>query len=162
MVPLKQWICDTCQEVIEKPEDGWLEWVKDRSSNPSKRHSFNIIHQLAASPRQPRGDCYQHADKAARQDLALERLVEKDGLVRFMPFLDPGPLHDPDAENVIQPSQVREIVEIMRRLYVPYFEEARLCWEAASSNGEFDGDNEYSSYTESKLKRILDEYRNFR
>lgn len=27
--PLKQWICDTCGEIIEAPHDGWLEWVTD-------------------------------------------------------------------------------------------------------------------------------------
>ena len=37
LIPLKQWICDSCGEVIEKPEDGWLDLNGTRTKWPLLR-----------------------------------------------------------------------------------------------------------------------------
>jgi len=27
LIPLQQWLCDDCHQIIEQPKDGWLEWL---------------------------------------------------------------------------------------------------------------------------------------
>ena len=54
--PLHQFICDECENLIEKIEDGWLEWL-----NPPDKpvHGFRIVHVAGASPRfNQGGNCY--------------------------------------------------------------------------------------------------------
>ena len=45
--PLEQFICDECGELIEKLEDGWLEWIDD-CKNPihSPYRSNPLCHAL--------------------------------------------------------------------------------------------------------------------
>ena len=33
------WICDSCGEKITKPEDGFIEWLRDNKSN-----KFHLVH----------------------------------------------------------------------------------------------------------------------
>lgn len=33
LTPLKQWICDSCGGIIEKPKDGWWEYIHDMKSD---------------------------------------------------------------------------------------------------------------------------------
>lgn len=40
--PLKQWVCDVCGEVIEKPEDGYVVWNDD---DEFRYFDFTVIHQ---------------------------------------------------------------------------------------------------------------------
>ena len=28
--PLKQFYCDSCNQIIEKPKDGWVEWLNKK------------------------------------------------------------------------------------------------------------------------------------
>ncbi len=42
LIPLKQWVCDSCGGVIEKPEDGWFEWYTEM--NLSLDTGFRIVH----------------------------------------------------------------------------------------------------------------------
>ncbi|MDH5468489.1 MAG: hypothetical protein OEY25_13820, partial [Candidatus Aminicenantes bacterium] len=43
--PLKQWICDSCGQVIKTPEDGYVEWlVESEETSFSFQYGFKIIH----------------------------------------------------------------------------------------------------------------------
>jgi hypothetical protein len=48
LVPLKQWICDTCGEVIERPNEGYVQFVD--SNNDGNYDDFVIVHHAAYSP----------------------------------------------------------------------------------------------------------------
>jgi len=60
LTPLQQWICDKCREVIEKPEEGWVEWLTEDGT--LKKGDFKIVHHIAASPLREKGrDCYHYS-----------------------------------------------------------------------------------------------------
>ena len=115
---LKQWICDTCGGIIEQPEDGWFEWHSD---NVTGLHSgFRIVHH--------RVDCMydrQTLDQQNKMDASqpLIQLVGSDGLGSLLNIMAlPRNIHaykrvDSDG-----------LLEIIRRLHLPYWEEARLYW----------------------------------
>jgi hypothetical protein len=47
LIPLQQWYCDTCDELIGKPEEGWLEWMVDEER---QGYGYRICHHFLASP----------------------------------------------------------------------------------------------------------------
>jgi hypothetical protein len=134
--PLQEWICDTCGEVIRSPRDGWVEWLWDAASNG--RHGFKIVHHRPASPR-PKG-CYQYPNTAPKQEGALDGFIGPDGLISLLDFL----AHD----EIIS---IKEFVELVRRLMVPNYEEARQYWPKAVEDG-------IASYSQESLGKIIEEY----
>ena len=152
MKPLQEWVCDFCGNVIRGAENGFFEWVEDNG----KAHSFQIVHHGPASPNHPSGDCYHHTDKDGRKDLPLSEFIPPDGLAALYSFLDVGPYHDPHQKYSLGIQDVREYTEILRRLTIPHYEEARLYWNNAKHNGFFDGANEVSIYEQTTLKRLIE------
>jgi hypothetical protein len=60
MKPLQEWLCDTCGEVIRRPEEGYVEWLQSKEDGVRE---FNIVHHAPASPHWKGAgkgsDCYQ-------------------------------------------------------------------------------------------------------
>ena len=115
------WICDTCGDLIEKPEDGWVEWIEFR--NPSgkiKGKNLRLVHHIMASPlKESESGCYfkeweLEETKGSMCDLSLQAFLGPDGLMRLLFYI-------PDR---ILP--IREIVEMIKRLHVPGYEHARF------------------------------------
>lgn len=52
MKPLEQFLCDECGQPIEKPEQGWLEWLVI----DEQKQGFRIVHHKSYSPRS--SGCY--------------------------------------------------------------------------------------------------------
>jgi hypothetical protein len=147
--PLKQWICDSCGELIQKPEDGYVEWQDGKTK-------FRIIHHRGSSPRKPRSDCFYDPNLRGG-DTALDSLLGDTGRVYLTSWLDAGKEITETPRRSVK--DLREWVELFRRLQVPYFEEARLYFDRAVSDGRLDGANEIYFYLpERGLKDILDEY----
>jgi len=139
--PLQQFICDECGDVIEKVDDGWLEWFDD-TKNPI--HGFRIVHVSGASPRFKKGgNCY-YPESSALSDNHLEHFTGIDGLAWLLSLFDRN-LGDP-----------RELAEIIRRIHILYYEEARQYLERAYNHGFIDS-KDYSQYD---LKRVIQEYGN--
>ncbi|MEE8483079.1 MAG: hypothetical protein V3S46_00645 [Nitrospinota bacterium] len=150
LIPLKQWICDKCGETIEKPEDGWLEWLQKPHEGP---HGYKIVHHSKS-----RGSsCYHYEQHPERSDMHLNSFLGSDGMVPFISALDVGPYHSPKFNNPPL-KDMRNFVETLRRLHLPYYEEARLYWRQAKEDGFFDGANEYSLYMQTTLKEIINKY----
>lgn len=147
---LKQWVCDVCGKIIEKPEDGYVQFHKD---NNGKYDDFIIVHHLLASPRKniSQNGCYIYD-----LDLDLESFLGEKGIGYLLSFLDPGPYHVPDFKSRV--SNIRKWVELMRRLHVPYYEEARLYWNRASADGYFYDSNEIYIYSPENLKDMIEHY----
>lgn len=146
--PLTQFVCDACGEIIENPAQGWLEWQVSSVSGERKLEGFRIIHYAPFSPRRARkgGRCNYPSDGTV-QDTHLEQCLGVDGLARLLAMLERFP------------QSSLEIVEIIRRLHVPFYEEARRHWEAAESDGLFDGANEYYPYMQEVLTTVIERYR---
>lgn len=154
--PLTQFYCDTCGEIINSPEEGWIEWI----SEGNKVHSFRIVHHHAYSPWAvvSRKGCYQHDGKVGTSDNHLnDFLNENYKMANILRFLDIGPYHDPDNKGS-RIVDIREYVEIVRRFTIAYYEEARQYWDEAQSDGYFDGGNELWIYEVDNLKRLVERY----
>ena len=155
--PLQQWMCDKCSGLIEKPADGWFEWLSGHQPDGSNigAHSFKIVHNAMSSTR-GRAGCFHHDDEYDRSDNDLDHWVGPAGMIALLSMLDVGPIIDrhqswagPRVKNI------REFTECFRRLMLPHYEEARLLFRAADADGFFDGANEILVYLPDTLKTII-------
>lgn len=72
-------------------------------------------------------------------------------------MIDPGVYHSPTYRGP-EVSDIREWVEIFRRLFVPYYEEARLYWQQALAENYFDSFNEVYIYQPETLRRLIERF----
>lgn len=150
LLPLKQWVCDTCGEVIKTPEDGWVEFQPD---SEHKYVGFSIVHHKLASPNnESRNGCY-----CQTEGMHLNEYLGVSGLSKLLVFMDVGSYHSPVFQAPTK--NIRNWVEFTRRLQVPYYEEARLYWEKAMRDGFFDSPSETYLYLPDKLKDLVEQYR---
>lgn len=140
---MQQWYCDSCGEVIESVENGWFESYADRD-NLFKEKGFRIVHDN-------RGCMYNenlmYKDGKSVSDSNLDSFTGADGLV--------GLLSKIQLEYV---EDNAELIEIIRRLHVPYYEEARKYHDEAEVDGYFDGENEITRYITRTSKEIINRY----
>jgi hypothetical protein len=140
--PLQEFVCDRCGELIKQPKGGWLEWL---SGDDFKRHGFQVVHHKTYSPNEGECGCY-YDSKLDSAGSHLDDFLGTDGLVTLLSMFE-GSVRDPG-----------ELVEVIRRLHVPNYEEARMYWRTAKEDGYFDGDGKYSSYLQSSLRNLIDKY----
>lgn len=156
--PLEQWVCDTCGDVIEQPSDGWLEWV--RNDADGRVGGFRVVHHYKASPRRSpdpnvrTNGCYRDP-RELPLDLHLHHVLER-GIVHVLSELDLGDVHDPNGKHPGVTS-IREWANLMRRLFVPFYEQARFFF-AEEQRDEGIDDNEVALYESGRLERIIDKY----
>lgn len=160
--PLTQFYCDTCGEIINSPEEGWIEWISkyDEETHSYNTHSFRIVHHYAHSPiaYETNAGCYQHDGEICRHDSHLHHFLSEDyKMANILKFLDIGPIHDPDYKGTSL-TDIREYVEIVRRLTIPHYEEARKYWAEAREDGFFQDANELWIYGVKNLKQLIDTY----
>lgn len=155
MTPLQQWTCDNCGELIKRVQDGYVEWFLDGAN---KNCGFRIVHHAPASPRKrDGGDCYAYTKHPGRLDLALDHFVGPLGVLMMISLIDVGPLLEPNFRGPWV-SDLREWVELFRRLHLPDYEEARRHWSDAQAEGFFDGANEISPYMPESLRAVVERY----
>jgi hypothetical protein len=132
--PLTQFYCDCCGEIIQEPKHGWVEWLTvfdpERGDYIFKGH--RIVHHIAYSPRTGR-DCYTYKKHIGRSDIYLTDFLDKQtGIAEMLRFIDCGPIHEPQFTGHYL-GDLREYIEFIRRLTIPYYEEARLYWPRPSA-----------------------------
>ena len=148
--PLQQWTCDYCRQVIEGANEGVLEWIED---GEYQAHGFRVVHYLPASPIKSTREagCYHYADQPHKE--RLDTVLGPDGLARLLLFLDAGSERCP-----LPVAGARELAECCRRLMLPYYEEARLYWGAATKDDFLPRGNRAGAYFEATLKGIIEKY----
>ncbi len=144
LVTLKQWICDTCGEIIEKADDGWFEWYKDKKT--SLNMGFRIVHH--------RQSCMYNDPVIERHnrmvaDLNLTDVIGGDGLGALLFRMELS-----ETKDFNKLADIKEYIDIIRRLHLPYWEEARQYWHMALGDGFDDG----CDYSEARLISIINEY----
>jgi hypothetical protein len=149
LTPLTQFICDSCKELIEMPDDGWIEWESFSENGRQIDRNFRICHHSMR--------CQRLANHPNCSDLPLREVVGDNAYAFIYKHLDVGPYHSPKYQ---EPSIVdfRQYTDLMRRLTLPYFEEARQWWNEASVDGYFSGENEILIYRPDNLKRMIEHY----
>ena len=156
--PLEQFVCDQCGQIIESPEKGWVEWLR----NPTERkaYGFRIVHHATSSPLRVEGqrdkNCYNYTRYDVRMDLPLDSFID-ELMPQLLVFLDVGPYHEPEYLG-IQVKDMREFVEFVRRLTLPYYEEARLYWRKAKNDGYFWDYSPVFIYRSDALKKLIETY----
>lgn len=145
--PLKQWICDACGGIIEKSEDGWWEFIETKDNLV---YGDRIVHCGNDS------NCYYN-EQALRGEgkivgsLPLGQILGAGGLGHMLHRLE---LSQQVQGKTEERFNMQDYVDIMRRLYLPYWEEARLYWERARRDGFHDA----CDFSEQELVRIINEY----
>lgn len=150
MEPLQQWVCDVCGEVIEKPEDGYVVWSRDIDG---KLDRIRIVHKNRIVGDERVG-CDR--DRSFLLSMALPSFLGAKGIVMLLSLVDPGPNFTREYEDRI--ANKRLFLEIVRRLQIPYYEEARLYWNKAMADGFFDGANELWAYDPENLQALVEKY----
>ena len=141
--PLEQWSCDTCNRIIEKPEDGRLEWIWSNGC----ASGFKIVHRSRR--------CAQYADHEFLADMDLDELRGVRGLIILKVLLDSGPW-DAAAPAGIAVAAAKEFIEVVFRLHIAYYEEARPFLSAFKAEGMFGGPLEPGPSTSEGLKAIIE------
>lgn len=144
LVPLKQWYCDNCGEVINKPEDGWLEWYNNRDEIGNNR-GYRIVHH---DKKCMYDDKSLFAENKLVSDMHLSSYIGPDGLISLLSYIESNRAKDNS-----------ELVEIIRRLHIPYYEEARKYHRVAEEDGYFSGENEVTRYLQSTSKYIIQNFK---
>lgn len=160
--PLTQFICDTCGEVINQPSEGWIEWLAwmNDAENKFEAHSFKIVHHHAYSPlvNNTNNGCYQHDDAIAGCAEHLHQFIDENyKTANLLMFLDAGPYDEPNYNGPMA-KHLREYIEFVRRLTIPYYEEARLYWNEALAGGYFAETNETRMYGVDNLLGVIKRY----
>ena len=135
------WICDNCGEPIKYPRHGWIEWI----SNPDGTLTgLRLVHTDDASPRGPRKNCgYRVA-----AGFPLINCVTSDGRPvpdGFMNLL----------EFLTEDRPQKEILELIKRLYIPGYEQARKYFNEAIGDTVFDPNSGEGFYSQSDIKKVL-------
>lgn len=153
--PLRQFYCDTCGELIEDPEHGYVEWDHTNDDDTHRDFGWRIVHHKLHSPRSGTQGCYLNLPAS----VALNRFLGPEGQARILAFFDIGEHLNTSGTRIrITDQHMREFIEFVRRVSLPYYEEARRYWRKAEKDGFFDGANEHWPYTPDHLKRLIEQY----
>ena len=147
--PLKQFICDKCGGLIKSPRDGWVEWLEQGDDTMyNSQYGFKIVH---ANPK-----CYFYPapEYPGSNSTPLTHFTGEGGYIWLLCFLDLGPLLMKNYKGS-RVKDMREFVELMRRLTLPYYEEVRRYAEGVRASENFVADNSF--YDQENLKAIIQE-----
>lgn len=151
MREIKGWICDTCGELIEKPGDGWVEWIRYSDSDGEIRgRELRLVHHFPASPRQRLPGCNfdQHAeyikDNEGVNDLPLPEFLDANGLMRLLSLVATGRVPQKDG------------FEMIKRLHIPGYEHAHRHFDRAISEGVFEPNTPEGYYWQCNINGVLE------
>ena len=139
--PLQEFVCDVCDRVIDSPQKGML----NANSKNSQIHDWQIVHHKTCD------------DMNRNWSMHLDHLVGIDNVGEMINHIHPGPVTDPTGKAEVDFADNVKFAEVMRRLYVPYYEEARRYFDQAVSDGILDG-NSSGIVSPKILKNIIERY----
>ena len=158
--PLKQWICDSCSGIIESREDGWVEFLTENAPQNqgfprSLYYGFIITHDDQTSPLKPLKCEYSRNKGSGSQ--RIDVFFKEAGYVHLLSFLDLGKYANKKYEGP-QVKDIREFVDFMKRLTVPYYEEARQYFDQANKDVEFHERLNVGIYGPEFLKNVIQKF----
>lgn len=138
--PLKQWYCDACSQIIRSAEDGWLEWLPF-AEGTNDSYGFRIVHNDGACMYDRQLNLMK--DSRTVRDNHLSYFLGAEGLVYLLHVME----HETHQKSP-------ELIDIIKRLQIPYYEEGRKYLVREWQQGIFT----VSDKTPDGLKRLIDEY----
>ena len=140
--PLTVWYCDTCGGKIESIENAYVIWRSDGTPR-----EFKIIHKSVC-------DKKDHDSSAALEDFLGPR-----GLSYCLTLLHAGPIIANLGGSASQPQpDPGEFVDFVRRVQVPFYEQARLSFNNPELLSDMSDWNEVAPYLPDALKNITLRY----
>jgi hypothetical protein len=120
------WECSTCGELINRVEDGWVEWLACEEQGVPFTKGLRLVHRGKKGVRNPcQYDARQEFQRNRNivEGLPLERFVGPDGLMLLLSLIASGDLPG------------TEIIELAKRVQVPGYELARAELQIAIEDG---------------------------
>jgi hypothetical protein len=145
LLPLRQWKCDACGLVIDGPEAGWVEWLAVPTRG-TKAHRFRIVHN---------SNRCQYPSAGRVRDIHLAHLVGPDGLGLLLALLAPDRQAGSREDGV---ASLDEWCELVRRLHLPHYEEARQYRQDAEADGFYERPEGQPPYGQAALLNLLARY----
>ncbi len=142
--PLKQWICDSCGGVITKPREGWWEY-KDNLKTKEVLE-FRIVHY---QPECMYNDQALDKEGLGVGDMHLAHMITSGSFGHFLDWFEKSA-----AGKIEEKIDIPAFFEMLRRLYLPYWEEARQYWDQALKEGFHDG----TDFSDGQLQSIIAKY----
>lgn len=144
--PTVEWTCDVCGERISRPEDGWVEWLGKTATTSQSPPNLRLVHAWKSSPRNSADRC-QRPGASGLNDLPLPHFLGADGLMRLLNLLDEGYLPK------------TEVIEMIQRLHIPGYEQARPHFETAAAAGVVHPRMRPGFFFQEQIQVVLDHYR---
>ena len=138
------WTCDSCGNPIVKLEDGWLEWL---TAPDGHCHGLRLVHHMEIGRPQGLRCSYFEPKELARSGSALEDLPLND-------FLGPDGLSD--LITMMQEPRFATcgIAEMVKRLHIPGYEEARHHGADAIAAGYLPPPSTAGNYSQQDIKAV--------
>ncbi len=141
--PLSTWYCDVCRSSITDFKKGYVIW----KSADEGYYGFKIIHQR---------NCDQKDHTASA---ALEDFLGARGLSYCMSFLSLGPvILNNGSKGYCKVRDFDEFADFVRRVQVPYYEQARRLFSNNSLLADYSDTNELYPYIPENLQNIIKKY----
>ncbi len=139
--PLTTWYCDVCKQRIEDRNEGYVVWQSpDIKTSPV----IKIVH-------------HNRCDVVGENSTAdLNDFLGTEGLTHLLSHLSAGPVKAARPESPpLTISGLDPFVDFVRRVQIPYYEEARLSF----NNQDFldKGEGQTETYTPERLTEIIRE-----
>lgn len=141
-----RWICDTCNDEITDPERALLLFL-EQDDLPWLRRDFRIVHKSIEGRR-----CDPGSAAGYSSSIGLTELLGMDGLNYLLSFLSVGPLKDGGGMRV---EDMDGFVDLVRRLQVPNYEQARRRFGESGVMDRYSGSNELLPYTQWELAAVV-------
>jgi len=147
------WTCDSCNRPITRVEDGWVEWLsRDVGQERRQDYDLRLVHTRQSSPYRDRSryGCQHDEDRAFARDrslvgdLPLESFLGPDGLMLLLEFASDRRF------------ELDDLIEMIKRLHIPGYDQARNSFDAAISGGAFEPNTKPGFYRQENIQKTLE------
>ncbi|USE00240.1 hypothetical protein JKJ11_15135 [Vibrio sp. SCSIO 43133] len=136
------WTCDSCGREIESVEDGWVEW-RSYLSKERQDDGFRLVHHRRIDKQCAYDEDKLFAEGAILADGALEWYLSTNGLMMLLSYI-----HDDSIKK-------DEVVEMIKRLHIEGYEQARLHFNEAIQEGIFEPNTPPNFYWKEDIDATL-------
>lgn len=152
--PLKEFQCDTCREVMPI-DDAYVIWWRDWDDSDLIVKPFNIIHVTHASPnfrkelagrRLESNTCYPPTAFHDNTSCLNDTEVQLFGIESALHFLE---------TRKFTPETHTSLIEYIRRVGIPFYEQARFYLNHPTVVDEFREFAPYRVLTAERLRQVL-------
>ena len=152
--PFTEFKCDVCGKTI-KAEDAMLQWLQ-RKKDDADPFPMTLVDIHICCNRKPCDGIYERrqiTEGLIEQWDHLNRFIGPDYLDELLTF---------PTERIIPEEKKLDFLEIMRRLTIPHYEEARQYFSNAYNDYYIENIREYeeghASWRQQTLKNIIEKY----